>query len=104
MEKIDKKNLILMEIRYLLEKKIRLLLEIIDVPNKEFRSLANSIELLRRSEMFDYNTIHLLKEVIHKCNKAIHGITVTQKEYDFAIEMGEKMLYLLEEEEIKIKK
>lgn len=67
LSKIDKKNLDLMHLRYLIEEKIILLLEFMDYPRMKYRSLHNSLTLLKQSEIFDAKTINLILEVIHIC-------------------------------------
>ncbi|MBD3202736.1 hypothetical protein GF327_00445 [Candidatus Woesearchaeota archaeon] len=97
LSRIDSKNVDLMRIRYLIEDKTIKLLEFMNYPRKTYRSLANSLKLLEHSEVFDKQSTHLIREVVHICNKAIHANKITQNEHAFVMDVSEKILILLEE-------
>lgn len=95
---ITHRNLELVKIRYLIEKTINLILEKRNIPKKTYRPLSSSIDILIAQEILDKNTMLLLKNIIHICNKAIHDNNITDAEYNYVIDVSEKTVALLEDE------
>lgn len=103
MSKIDSKNLNLMRIRYLIEERINQITSLLNFSSKPY-SLINSIKFLEERGIYDRKTTIIIQAVISTCNKAIHAHEVDTDEYAFAIDLSEKILFMLEETLINAKK
>ena len=93
---INDKNKDLMELRYLIESNITKILDNCGYGKQRFRSLANGIRLLEQENLLDKNAVNLIREVIHLCNKAIHGNIITQREHTFVMEISNNLLIILQ--------
>jgi len=92
---INSKNKDLMDLRYLMELKVNEILDNLGYTKRRY-PLSKSINILFNYRLIDSNTISLFKEIIYTCNSAVHGESISEKEYKFAMDVGDSLILSLQ--------